>query len=149
MRRLHECLLAISREKCCLESPCRHQLNTHLSRAAALDAAGDHNGAINELALGTQKKDLHCTRALGLRLLTGDYAPLLPAEGLRFLGEACDAGLPEAAARAAGILALGVRVAANWPLALAWLCRSAAGGWEPARQQLLAWETLQHPSLQL
>jgi len=113
-------------------------LNAHLSRAAALDAAGNHEGAINELALGTQKNDPPCTRQLGLRLLTGDYAPLLPAEGLRFLGEACDAGLPEAAARAAGILALGVRGAANWPLALAWLCRSAAGGWEPARQQLLA-----------
>jgi hypothetical protein len=42
--------------------------------------------------------------------LTGDRAPLLPAEGLRFLGDACDGGLPEAAARAAGILALGVSV---------------------------------------
>jgi prolyl 4-hydroxylase len=110
----------------------------HLSRAATLDAAGNHDGAINELALGTQKNDPQCTRQLGLRLLTGDHAPLLPVEGLRFLGEACDGGLPEAAARAAGILALGVRVAANWPLALAWLCRSAADGWEPARQQLLA-----------
>jgi hypothetical protein len=113
-------------------------LNAHVSRAASLDAAGDHSGAINELALGTQKKDPQCTRQLGLRLLTGDRAPRLPAEGLRFLGEACDAGLPEAAARAAGILALGVGVAANWPLALAWLGRSAAGGWEPARRQLLA-----------
>jgi hypothetical protein len=114
------------------------ELSAHLSRAAALDAAGNHDGAINELALGTQKNDPQCTRQLGLRLLTGDHAPVLPAEGLRFLGEACDAGLPEAAARAAGILALGVRVPANWPQALAWLCRSAAGGWEPARQQLLA-----------
>lgn len=110
----------------------------HLTRAAALDAAGDHDGAVNELALGTQKSDLQCTRQLGLRLLTGDRAPLLPAEGLQFLGDACDGGLAEAAARAAGILALGVSVAANWPLALAWLCRSAAGGWEPARHQLLA-----------
>jgi hypothetical protein len=62
----------------------------------------------------------------------------MPAEGLRFLGEACEGGLAEAAARAAGILALGVRVAPNWPLALAWLFRSAAAGWEPAQQQLLA-----------
>ncbi len=114
------------------------EVATHLTRAAALDAAGDHDGAINELALGTQKKDVACTRELGLRLLTGDHAPFLPAEGLRFLGEACDGGLPEAAARAAGILALGVRVAPNWPLALAWLGRSAAAGWELARQQLLA-----------
>ncbi|MEP7243769.1 MAG: 2OG-Fe(II) oxygenase [Gammaproteobacteria bacterium] len=110
----------------------------HLARAEALDAAGDHDGAVNELALGTQKKDLPCTRQLGLRLLTGDRAPLLPAEGLQFLGDACDGGLPEAAARAAGILALGVSVAPNWPLALAWLYRAAAAGWEPARRQLLA-----------
>ncbi len=113
-------------------------VTAHLACAAALDAAGDHDGAVNELALGTQTGDLPCTRQLGLRLLTGDRAPLLPAEGLRFLGEACDGGLAESAARAAGILALGVRVAANWPLALAWLCRSAAAGWEPARRQLLA-----------
>jgi prolyl 4-hydroxylase len=112
--------------------------NAHLSRAAALDAAGKHDEAINELALGTQKKDPQCTRHLGLRLLTGDRAPFLPTEGLQFLGEASDAGVPEAAARAAGVLALGVRGAPNWPLALAWLCRSAAGGWEPARHQLLA-----------
>jgi hypothetical protein len=104
-------------------------VTAHLACAAALDAAGDHDGAVNELALGTQTGDLPCTRQLGLRLLTGDRAPLLPAEGLRFLGEACDGGLAESAARAAGILALAC-VAANWPLALAWLCRSAAAGWE-------------------
>jgi prolyl 4-hydroxylase len=110
----------------------------HFTRAAALDAAGDADGAINELAIGTNKKDLQCTRQLGLRLLTGDRAPLLPVEGLQFLGDACDGGLAEAAARAAGILALGVRISANWPLALAWLCRSAAAGWQPARRQLFA-----------
>jgi prolyl 4-hydroxylase len=111
---------------------------THLARAAALDAAGNYDGAINELALGTKQRDLPCARQLGLRLLTGDRAPLLPAEGLQFLGDACDGGLAEAGARAAGILALGVGVPANWPLALAWLCRSAARGWEPARRQLFA-----------
>lgn len=111
---------------------------SHLDRAAALDRAGDHDGALNELALGTRDKDARCARALGLRLLMGDNAPLLPAEGLRFLGEACDGGLPEAAARAAGILALGMHIPPNWPLALAWLCRSAAAGWELAGRQLLA-----------
>jgi prolyl 4-hydroxylase len=111
---------------------------SRLSRAAALDAAGDHAGAVKELAIGTREKQPECIRELGLRLLLGDRAPLRPADGLRFLGEACDAGLPEAAARAAGILALGVNVTPDWPLALAWLCRSAARGWEPARRQLLA-----------
>ena len=110
----------------------------HLARATALDASGNPDGAVNELALGVQAGDVHCTRQLGLRLLTGNLAPLLPAEGLQFLGEACDKGMPEAAARAAGILALGVRIPANWPLALAWLRRSAEAGWKPAQQQLLA-----------
>ncbi len=112
--------------------------SVHLQRARAHDASGDHDEAINELARGTGVGDPHATRALGLRLLTGERAPLLPNEGLRFLGEACDAGLAEAAARAAGLLAVGVRIAPNWQLALAWLARAAAAGWAPARQQLLA-----------
>lgn len=112
--------------------------SVHLERARAHDAKGDHDEAVNELARGTGAGDPHATRALGLRLLTGQHAPLLPNEGLRFLGEACDAGLPEAAARAAGVLAVGVRIAPNWPLALAWLARAAVGGWAPACEQLLA-----------
>jgi hypothetical protein len=109
-----------------------------LARAARWDAAGNHEEAINELARGTGAGDVHCARLLGLRLLIGDRAPLLPDAGLRFLGEACDGGLPEAAARAAGILALGVRMAPDWPQALAWLVRAANAGWPPARRQLLA-----------
>jgi prolyl 4-hydroxylase len=111
---------------------------SHFARAGTLDAAGDHDGAINELALGTRKGDLQCTRLLGLRLLQGDRAPLLPAQGLQFLGEAADGGLSEAAARVAAVLALGVQAPPDWKLALAWLARSAAGGWAPARHQLLA-----------
>ena len=110
----------------------------YLRRAASHDAAGNPDEAINELARGTRARDPHSTRQLGLRLLAGDRAPLLPNEGLRFLGEACDLGLPESAARAAGILALGVNAAANWPLALRGLARSADAGWAPARRQLLA-----------
>lgn len=109
-----------------------------LARAAQRDAAGDHAGAVNELAQGSRAGDAHCARLLGLRLLIGDRAPLLPDAGLRFLGEACDGGLPEAAARAAGLLALGLRMPPDWPQALAWLARSAAAGWVPAQQQLLA-----------
>lgn len=114
------------------------QASIHLARAAQCDGAGHHQQAIDELSLGTRAGDAHCARMLGLRLLLGDRAPLLPDAALRFLGEACDAGLGEAAARAAGILALGVRIAPDWQGALAWLCRSAAAGWQPARRQLLA-----------
>ncbi|MEN9705113.1 MAG: hypothetical protein RLZZ393_992 [Pseudomonadota bacterium] len=110
----------------------------HLARAKALDAAGQHDEAINELARGTTAGDPQSTRQLGLRLLTGDRAPLMPKEGLQFLSDAADAGLPEAAARAAGILAVGVHRPADWPLALLWLCRSAELGWDLAQRQLRA-----------
>ncbi|MET0290800.1 MAG: 2OG-Fe(II) oxygenase [Steroidobacteraceae bacterium] len=112
--------------------------NGWLERARQFDATGQHDEAINELARGTKSRDPESTRALGLRLLTGEAAPLLPERGLEFLGEAVDAGLPEAAARAAAVLALGVRVAPNWSLGLAWLRRSAEAGWAPAQRQLLA-----------
>ncbi len=110
----------------------------HFQQAAGFDAAGRHDDAINELALGTQARDPHCARLLGLRLLTGDRSPLLPKEGLRFLSEAADAGLPEAAARAAGILAVGVNLPADWQLGLLWLTRAAELGWELAQRQLRA-----------
>jgi prolyl 4-hydroxylase len=109
-----------------------------VQRALALDAANNPSGAVDELSRGTRDGDPPSARALGMRLLIGDRAPLLPDAGLQFLGEACDAGLPEAAARAAGLLALGVRIPPNWPLALGWLARAAQGGWEPAQRQLLA-----------
>jgi prolyl 4-hydroxylase len=109
-----------------------------VQRALAFDAAGNASAAVDELSRGTRAGDAPSARALGMRLLLGERAPLLPDAGLRFLGEACDAGLPEAAARAAGLLALGLRTPPNWGLALTWLARSAHGGWEPAQRQLLA-----------
>jgi prolyl 4-hydroxylase len=107
-------------------------------QAAEQDAAGNHDEAINVLARGVQKGDVICTRLLGQRLLTGDRAPLMPAQGLDFLGEALGKGDGEAGARAAAILALGANVPTNWRLALDFLRRSAAAGWASAQQQLLA-----------
>lgn len=109
-----------------------------VERAQRLDAMGQHDEAINELSRGTQARDPASTRALGLRLLLGDRAPLLPEPGLQFLGEACDAGLPESAARAAGILATGIHSDPDWPRALQWLARAAHAGWPSAQRQLLA-----------
>ncbi|MEO6186201.1 MAG: 2OG-Fe(II) oxygenase [Steroidobacteraceae bacterium] len=109
-----------------------------LGIAAGHDRAGRHDDAIDALARGTGAGDAGCTMQLGLRLLTGDRAPLLPAQGLEFLGEACDKGEGEAAARAAGIIALGANVPSNWVAAMDWLRRAATAGWAPARQQLLA-----------
>ena len=110
----------------------------HRDNAARLDAAGQHDEAINELARGTRDGDADCMRLLGLRLLSGDRAPLLPAEALSFLDDLCARGEGEGAARAAGVLALGVRAPGDWKRALEWLRKSADAGWEPAQRQLLA-----------
>jgi hypothetical protein len=109
-----------------------------LARAAQFDAAGNFDEAINSLARGTGAGDAACTEQLGMRLLTGQNAPLLPEEGLQFIGEACDKGFGEGAARAAGVVALGNGGLADWRRALDWLCRSAEAGWMNSRRQLLA-----------
>ena len=113
-------------------------LSAWRGRAAQCDAQGQHDEAINELARGTRAGDAGSVRDLGLRLLLGDRAPLLPKEGLNFLAEACERGVAEAAARAAGVLALGVRTPPDLPVALAWLARSATAGWNLAQRQLRA-----------
>jgi prolyl 4-hydroxylase len=115
------------------------QASTHfLDLAAKWDAAGNHDEAINELARGTQAGEVQCIAWLGLRLLTGDRAPLLPGEGLRFLSDAWEQGSGFAAARAAAAMALGVQIPQNWKLALEWLAMAAEKDHVPAQQQLLA-----------
>ncbi|MEJ0007438.1 MAG: 2OG-Fe(II) oxygenase [Steroidobacteraceae bacterium] len=100
------------------------------------DAAGRHDDAINELALGTQAGNVPCMRQLGKRLLIGDRAPLLAAEGARFILDAANQGDGEAAARIAALTALGLYCTQNWQDALRWLGVAAQRGWEPARGQL-------------
>jgi prolyl 4-hydroxylase len=107
-----------------------------LALAAEHDAAGRHDEAVNALARGTQAGDLLCKTQLGKRLLAGDRAPVLPAEGARFLHEAAVAGEPEAAARLAALTALGHYFKHSWQAALRWLMVAAERGWEPARGQL-------------
>jgi prolyl 4-hydroxylase len=110
----------------------------YLQRALAHDASGRTDAALEDLARGVRAGEACCARMLGLRLLLADRAPARPSDGLWLLGEACELGLPEAAARAAGLVALGMQMAPDWSLALRWLARSANGGWLPARRQLLA-----------
>ena len=110
----------------------------HFRLAAGRDAAGDTDGALTELARGVRAGDAHCARELGLRFMTGDRVPLRQQDGLRFLGEACEAGLPEAASRAAALLAMGQGFEADWRQALAWLVRAAQQGGTVAQAQLLA-----------
>ncbi len=110
----------------------------HLALADQHDAAGRHDEAINELALGTQAGDLACMRQLGKRLLSGHEAPPLPAEGARFLHDAARHGDAEAAARMAALTALGLYFTPSWNDALRWLALAADRGWHPARTQLSA-----------
>jgi prolyl 4-hydroxylase len=105
--------------------------------AAEHDAAGRYNDAINALACGTRAGDVECTTRLGMRLLTGDRAPPMPAEGLQFLADAWAMGSGEAANRAAAVLALGVLTPPNWNLAREWLVKAAEKDSVPAQQQLL------------
>ena len=74
-------------------------ITAHLENAARQDAAGNHDEAVNELARGTRAGDLRCIRALGLRLLMGDRAPLLPKEGLGFIEDVCRSGDGERSGR--------------------------------------------------
>lgn len=111
---------------------------SELALAAQHDAAGRYDEAIDALARGTSAGHLGCKTQLGKRLLAGDRAPALPAEGARFLNEAAIEGEPEAAARMAALTALGHYFKPSWPEALRWLMVAADRGWQPARAQLLA-----------
>jgi prolyl 4-hydroxylase len=113
-----------------------------LALAAAHDAAGRHDEAIDALAHATRDGDLDATVALGLRLLIGDRAPYLPKDGLRFLFDAMLAGSVEAPLRLAPIAALGAHIEQSWSDALRMLVLAAERGSEPARGQLRALTSL-------
>ncbi len=106
------------------------------ARAAQYDAAGRHDEAINELARATQAGDIEAMTELGKRLVVGDRAPLLPADGTRFLADAMQAGSSEAALRLATMAALGAHTEHSWSRALGLLVRAAEQGSESARSQL-------------
>ena len=106
------------------------------ARAAQHDAAGRHDEAIDELARATQAGDIEAMTELGKRLVIGDRAPLLPADGTRFLGDAMQAGSSEAALRLAAMAALGAHTEQSWSHALGLLVRAAEQGSESARSQL-------------
>ena len=106
------------------------------TRAAQHDAAGRHDEAINELARATQAGDVEAMTQLGKRLVIGDRAPLLPADGARLLADAMRAGSSEAALRLATMTALGAHTEQSWSHALGLLVRAAEQGSASARSQL-------------
>src|SRR6185437_4648789 len=112
--------------------------SVELTLADEHDAAGRHHEAIDALARGTSAGNLACMRQLGKRLLAGDRAPLLAAEGARFILDAANGGDPEAAARIAALTALGLYLKPDLREALRWLSVAAERGWAPAQGQLQA-----------
>lgn len=114
-----------------------------IAEADRLDAAGDHDNAINALARATQAGDLAAMTALGKRLVVGDRAPSMPREGASFLLEATQKGCAEAPARLAVLLATGFHCRQDWPQAMELLMTAAERGFAAARAQLvtLAGET--------
>ena len=106
--------------------------------AAAQDAAGNHDAAIDTLAGATQRGDLDAMTELGKRLLVGDRAPALPAEATGLLCDACRLGNAEAALRVAVLTALGCHVRRSLADALGWLTVAAERGSVAARGQLAA-----------
>jgi prolyl 4-hydroxylase len=111
-------------------------MSPEIALAEEHDAAGRHDEAINALARATQAGDVEATTRLGKRLLVGDRAPCLPAEGARFLFDANEQGGAEAAARLAVLHGAGVQVAQNWRAAFELLIVAAERGWAPAREQV-------------
>lgn len=102
-----------------------------------LDAAGDHDGAIDLLARATGSGDLHAMTRLGKRLMVGDRAPLLPRQGASMVLEAAQKGIAEAVATVSVMQCIGVFQEQSWPQALQTLIHAARLGWLPAREQLL------------
>jgi hypothetical protein len=109
-----------------------------LALAGRLDAAGLHTDAINELSRAARLGDPVAKGRIGARILIGDRAPFLPAQGARLIGEAAREGAGEAAALAAVLAGGGIYRRSSWPEALDLLERSAELGFPRARGELAA-----------
>lgn len=105
-------------------------------RARELDAQGRHDEAIDELALAAQRGDVEATTQLAKRIIVGDRAPRLRAQGVGLLRDAVTQGGAEAADRLAVLVAAGADGAPDWRAALRLLGLAAERGWTAARSQL-------------
>lgn len=111
--------------------------STALAEAQAFDARGDHDEAINVLARATQQGDTAAKTTLGKRLLVGDRAPYLPADGARFILEAANAGNAEAVSLVAVFQGIGLFQPKDWQASLSTLTHAAGLGSLLAREQLV------------
>lgn len=108
-----------------------------IDEAGRLDAAGDHDGAVNVLARATSSGDLDAMTELGRRLVVGNNAPVLPREGAGFLAEAASKGHPEAPLSLSVLAATGVECEQSWRRALELVVVAAERGSRYAQSQLV------------
>lgn len=94
------------------------------------------NAEYETLVQASRDGDPDAWRALGLRLLKGDRAPLRPADGAELLANAAETGDPEALRHVAVLAAKGLYREQNWSLALDCLQTAAENGSGAARRQL-------------
>ncbi len=104
--------------------------------AEALDAEGRHTEAIDWLARAGQAGDFEALTSLGLRLIIGQNAPLLPLHGARLLSDAAQAGGAQAMEHLAVLIGGGFHARQNWPAALDLLQGAADLGAASAQAQL-------------
>jgi hypothetical protein len=110
--------------------------SAEIARARELDAQGRHDDAINQLSYAAQRGDVEATTQLAKRIIVGDRAPRLRAQGIGLLREAVTKGGAEAAERLAVLVAAGADGAPDWRAALQLLGVAAERGWASARSQL-------------
>lgn len=115
-------------------------------RAGELDAAGRHDDAIDELASACQAGDLKAMTQLAKRIIIGDRAPRLMAQGFSLLEDAAKLGDAEAAERMAVVHATGIMGTSDWHAALKLLALAADRGWAPALRQLDVLASMAHSS---
>jgi len=111
-------------------------LSAEVLQARELDAQGRHDDAINQLALAAQRGDVVATTQLAKRIIVGDRAPRLRAQGMGLLRDAVSKGGAEAAGRLAVLVAAGADGEPDWRAALRLLGLAAERGWAPANSQL-------------
>jgi hypothetical protein len=107
-----------------------------LALADAFDAEGRHNETIDLLARAAQRGGLEAKARVAARILVGDRAPALPAQGAGLVEDAARQGGATGAALLAVLAAAGAYRKQSWSEGLDWLQRAAERGHEGARRQL-------------
>ena len=106
-----------------------------IALAHKLDEAQRFSEATDALSRAANAGSWHARYLVGLRLLVGLGAPMMPAQGIGLITESA-ANDGEAAHRLGVLSALGAHVEQSWPTAFDWLGRAAELGSEIARRQL-------------